>query len=146
MSFEQAINEHMATLDSLKEAYVVKGKSVIKEMLQEFFKENPDVHMIYWLQYTPYFNDGDACVFSVNDICVSDKDLDVDQLSDWIHEHNWKDETSWKLNDEKVNTDLRKLNTLFGAHSETLEELFGDHCSVVCYRDGEIHIEEYEHD
>lgn len=37
------------------------------ELFKAFFEENPEIHSIQWTQYTPYFNDGDECVFEVND-------------------------------------------------------------------------------
>ena len=33
------------------------------------------VHSVRWSQYTPYFNDGDACVFGVNDFEYMDRRL-----------------------------------------------------------------------
>ena len=44
------------------------GKKALQKILKEYFKENKDVLCIFWDQYTPYFNDGEECVFSVNDV------------------------------------------------------------------------------
>lgn len=42
-------------------------QAMFEPMVKEFFAANPNVIGISWRQYTPYFNDGDECVFSVND-------------------------------------------------------------------------------
>jgi hypothetical protein len=34
----------------------------------QFFKDFPEILSVYWTQYTPYFMDGDACEFGVNDV------------------------------------------------------------------------------
>ena len=43
------------------------GKEAIAEAFAPFFAANPNIDGIYWTQYTPYFNDGDPCEFSVHD-------------------------------------------------------------------------------
>lgn len=59
---------------SAKAAFVERGKATFNEALKEFFDASPKVWCIAWAQYTPYFNDGDACTFSVHDVfAYSDK-------------------------------------------------------------------------
>lgn len=41
-------------------------KDAILRAFREFFETNPDIVALRWHQYTPYFNDGDACVFEVD--------------------------------------------------------------------------------
>lgn len=42
------------------------AKSLFTEMSAELFAENPTLVSFGWTQYTPYFNDGEQCVFSCN--------------------------------------------------------------------------------
>lgn len=42
------------------------AKSLFNEMSAELFNENPTLMSFGWVQYTPYFNDGDACTFRCN--------------------------------------------------------------------------------
>lgn len=65
----------MATLNEIIEEYnkaQEKIQTIVKDKLTEefgqFFKDNPEFRSIEWNQYTPYFNDGDACDFRVSDI------------------------------------------------------------------------------
>lgn len=37
-----------------------------EEQAQELFARIPEIEEFSWTQYTPYFNDGDECVFSVD--------------------------------------------------------------------------------
>jgi hypothetical protein len=48
-----------------------KSKDLMKEAFREFFtKYDRVVENVYWTQYTPYFNDGEACEFSVHDTFI----------------------------------------------------------------------------
>ena len=52
-----------------------KSKELMKEAFRDFFETYDNVvENIFWTQYTPYFNDGDACEFSVHDVYLSLKD------------------------------------------------------------------------
>lgn len=55
---EQANN----SFRSLKEHCLV----IIQECIDEIFASNSNIESIGWTQYTPYFNDGDTCHFSVH--------------------------------------------------------------------------------
>jgi hypothetical protein len=54
-------------LNNAREEMRKDGKEALKEAFSEFFTLHPLAKAIVWTQYTPYFNDGDACTFSVND-------------------------------------------------------------------------------
>lgn len=55
----------------MKVEYEVKvaefGVAKFEELFQEFFDKHPCVEAVQWTQWTPYFNDGDPCQFSVNE-------------------------------------------------------------------------------
>lgn len=40
-----------------------KGEKIVRAAIKEFFEIHPEIVALRWKQYTPYFNDGDACVF-----------------------------------------------------------------------------------
>lgn len=65
----------------IKEEYNKKvrkeGEGIVKNMLADFLAEHPDIEHIKWDQYTPYFNDGEPCTFSVNEAYVKFNDADV---------------------------------------------------------------------
>jgi hypothetical protein len=60
---------------ALKEEMQSKSKELMKEVFREFFEKYADiVENVYWTQYVPFFNDGEPCVFRVNDIFILLKD------------------------------------------------------------------------
>ena len=50
------------------------GKRLVEDSFKLLFENYPDVEAVRWTQYTPYFNDGDTCTFSVHDGYVKLKD------------------------------------------------------------------------
>jgi hypothetical protein len=53
-------------VEALKEKMKSEGELALKESFKDFFDAHPEARGIKWSQYTPYFNDGDACVFRVH--------------------------------------------------------------------------------
>jgi hypothetical protein len=70
--------EHKSLQDQINELNAQmreKSKELMKEAFREFLtKYDEVVENIFWTQYTPYFNDGEACEFSVNDVFILLKD------------------------------------------------------------------------
>lgn len=64
---------------ALKERMKSEGQDAVKEMFFDFFQKHPEVRAIVWAQYAPWFNDGDACEFSVNDLELR---LDLDKVAE----------------------------------------------------------------
>jgi hypothetical protein len=71
-------------IEALKEEAQGKSKTLIKEVLKAFFlKYDGVVHNVFWTQYTPYFNDGEACEFSVRDVYLTlESESDVESEDD----------------------------------------------------------------
>lgn len=86
MSIESVIKE-LADFNKeykrVRAEFVKKLEPQFAEVFKGFFDENPNVGGVQWTQYTPYFNDGEECVFSVNDMYLFPIDTDVDDLSDY---------------------------------------------------------------
>jgi len=62
-------------LKEMKAAYDRKlqqeGKAAVKDAFKDLFDKYPEIRSVVWAQYTPYFNDGDACTFGVNEFDVN---------------------------------------------------------------------------
>ena len=79
------------SLDSLIQdfiSYQEKFRKVATEKLKEFFVEfwekNPAIKAVTWNQYAPYFNDGEACEFSVNDPSFTNAEgKDLEDINSW---------------------------------------------------------------
>lgn len=132
-----------------------EGKALISKAAKALFTKYPELQAIYWTQYTPYFMDGDECVFGINDINGyagelpknDDGDtMDFDELFNEEH-HNLgsvypKDNTY--THQALVDAFDNFVSEIYSA-GEVMQDALGDHCSVLITRDG-ITIEEYEHD
>lgn len=62
-------------LKEMKSAYDRKlkeeGEAAVKDAFKDVFDKFPEIRSIMWTQYTPYFNDGDQCYFSVREFDVN---------------------------------------------------------------------------
>ena len=153
---------------SLKSRYdkMVKGfkEEDFKGWFTEFFALYPMVTMIRWTQYTPYFNDGDECVFSVNDPevelslayiqahpgldvtsaeygdCVDDEGVDLPDR----HISTFRIDRKYKKEYPDLHDALTSIKELFTAE-DILRHVFGEHAEVVVTPE-KIVVEEYEHD
>lgn len=145
---------------------IKKIKSELREKLRdnfhgltkELFNSYPELDSIGWRQYTPYFNDGEACEFrsahdypniNGNDENYGESEqpegvLDIVKLgSEEIYDENWKMVKNPDYNpyyNEIVKTVKEFLNQF---DDEDMEDLFGDHVIVHITSNG-VDVEEYE--
>ena len=114
----------------LREEMKESAKTFFQDASKDLFATHPELEQFSWTQYTPYFNDGDECVFGVN----SDKP-DINR------------ETGWDMSDERAlyetQQSVGKLLQTFG--NDDMKAMFGDHCRVTVTRTG-IDVEQYKHD
>lgn len=80
-------------IKAIKEEATLVAKNILSEGTTDYFnKYSHLVKGIVWTQYTPFFNDGDECIFSVNtpylvpvikDVFVNEEDEGEDSYADW---------------------------------------------------------------
>lgn len=127
-------------IEETKKQIEAEGKAALQADFKEFFEKNPTIEALRWSQYTPYFNDGDACVFSVNDPTIKvqgvegggdydDGFSDVRYWGEGIPDADKATHEFWK----QVSSD------------EIFQTVFGDHAQVTATREA-ITVEEYSHD
>lgn len=64
---QRPLLEQMAEIQkSLKEQLADIGAKYFREASKQLFDAYPKLESFTWAQYTPYFNDGDECVFGVD--------------------------------------------------------------------------------
>ncbi len=112
------------------------------------------VESIVWEQYTPYFNDGQTCVFGVGEprLILADTAAHVHVSADEDDEE-WDDYgiTVWSSEFKQLDPVLAEafhdvadaLDS--GAFNDVLYREFGDHCQVQM-RSDRIVLSSYEHD
>ena len=140
--------------EARKEAATV-AKEAFSEMVAEIFKIHANLAAFRWQQYTPYFNDGDACVFSANiDSCYIDvKEVGCDEWMDGDRVSTTRDWSTKPYRDLNV-SELHPLHfaqkmaseALNAVGDEQLQAIFGDHMQITAHRDGTVDVDEYSHD
>jgi hypothetical protein len=78
----------LVTFEEKKNAFKKEAEQTFKKLTDLVFSEFPKINTITWTQYSPFFNDGEECVFNVNDISFSNAD------SEYAMEHvSYEDNT-----------------------------------------------------
>lgn len=125
------------------------GKAAVAEALKSLFDAYPELTAVRWRQYTPYFNDGDPCVFRLQDVTFKqaqaeepgeaeyeDEDDYLEGFSDLPHSWSDRKHTSLTLAIEAFEKD--RVEDLY-------KNCFGDHVTITATRDG-VEVQEYEHE
>lgn len=129
----------MANYEKQKKVFMKTMGRELGGYLQSVVSQYPEVESIRWTQYTPYFNDGDECVFGVHELYVKFYDINEDG-----------DEDNGFMNaydiDKKHQPILKKIRELRkNIPGEVLKNVFGDHCQITVTRDS-CEVEPYDHD
>lgn len=140
-----------------------KFKAAFEAFMKDFFKLVPQVKQVHWDQYTPYFNDGDTCTFSVNEPYFSnylhnsdeddydedeeDEDTEKEDKYEWgitTWEIRDQEYTTYGLNEEQKNL-LVFVNDMIYGNEDFFYEMYGDHQQIIITEKG-IENDYYEHD
>jgi len=161
-NIEALITEYEHT----KKEFTNKMTVAFNKMFVQFFNENPAVKCVVWTQYTPYFNDGEPCTFSVGDKYASTSEYDHDTRYAeemegiiitykpspyYLENYNTNDHCrsvvdQWNESDKELGESTRKfIDILNKVPDEIYEDMFGDHMTVIATIDG-FDTVEYEHD
>lgn len=167
---QKRFDELTTSYAAIKAKFQEDAQKIFHETFKEFFALNPGVTAVKWAQYTPYFNDGEACVFGVGDVTFTNAPKEeLENISAW-GEYDGEDETVWAVSNIKYTMtadsayykeDQEKIKAAGGVDVESCSALermigsdvmedvllamFDDHATVVATRDG-FDVEEYEHD
>lgn len=160
MNFEEiksGVSKMTTQVIRLKESYQRELQEKFHQVVKEFFEQTPEVRAIVWQQTIPYFNDGDPCVFGVEEIFFLKTDLDFDNLSSpWTYEgdsisiYSWLDVTQ-KLADENgvsIQTleNCRGFSSMMNQMEDLLEEVYGSNSRVYLSKDRAVAEEYLDHD
>jgi hypothetical protein len=130
-------NKELEEIQESKKAYdalvAAKGKDALGNLIAAMFKACTDLAKVHWRQYTPHFNDGEACEFTVYD-----------------RTYERADGTELRLWERKPELQpLHALDAMFEPFEDILFVLFGDHVEITAEMHGSAAIfttEECEHD
>lgn len=124
------IDEILASYYDAKKKMTETVTAAINPMFDSFFEKYPTLESFSWTQYTPYFNDGDTCQFSVHSW------PDINETAEWDIAHGTPE--------YEISKDIGSF--LAKVPEEVFLDLYGDHSRITIKRLGEPVIEDYEHD
>ena len=155
------LEELSERMTKIKEEAKVEMTSIFKEETDILFEKYDWLEEISWTQYTPYFNDGDSCEFSVNsDVSINGTEGYLDGRKFKIYDNTYSsiisddtDEFIDTIRDNKQMQDeyIKVQDTMeyivgFLANNEDIAlDMFGDHTKVSVQRGG-TYTEKYDHD
>jgi hypothetical protein len=142
MSIEklQEVSSELRAAKAKLEAFVKEqGRAAIGAAFCEVFAKHPEAAVFGWTQYTPYFNDGSACVFSVHEPYLVPASKSGD-YSVWDYE-------LWGEYPKEFSAECRDdfLAVWKTIDKQLLEAVFGDHVKITVTKD-EVVVEDYNHD
>jgi hypothetical protein len=131
---KKLVKEMEAEFTALKKEMQTKGEKALKASLSAIFDEFPELTAVSWTQYTPSFNDGDACVFGVGEVEFRTADMDDD---DW--------DCTYGLKNQPMREALDALNGAIQSEAMeiVLQSVFGDGVRVIATKK-KIDVEEYD--
>jgi hypothetical protein len=149
---QKEIQQKMA---AMKVELKVLGEKLFKEGAQDIFDAFPRLRSFSWTQYTPYFNDGEECIFGVhadygmrfrfaNEAKVSDSTYFEEDGTGYT-ELSYKVRRGEQEPTEDEAAMLAATELVTGVDEDTMKSLFGDHVEVTITREG-IETTEYEHE
>lgn len=153
---QTAFDKLIAEQRELQKKFQATAQELFKETTKELFKMNPNVTGIVWTQYTPFFNDGDTCEFSVNEpsftnapdpesVHWGEYDGDEETAADGSEIFVWE---GWgsapaSLNKESCEAFARMIQS--SEMEDVMKAMFDDHVKVTATREG-FSVDEYDHD
>lgn len=148
-SFASEMKDKLAAVRQQAET---EGKKAVHDGLLSLFEKHPTLAEVSWAQYTPYFNDGEPCEFSVNDPYFKLTTDAEDGEEGWEGEDgygtwNARYDPKWNGPDPHIYADIEAFASVIKSDEmeQALEMAFGDHSRIIATREG-IEVEEYDHD
>jgi hypothetical protein len=151
----QSLDSLIQDFISYQEQFRKAATEKLKEFFVKFWEENPAIKAVTWVQYAPYFNDGNACEFSVNDPYFTNAEgKDLEEIDCWGGYEGGKEDI-WSecsfsgryggVIPEGVDpVSTKSLSSLLTSEvmKPIMEETFGSDNTVIATREG-FQVEDY---
>lgn len=154
------LNNLVSSFEQKRKEFEKASKEALHDSLKEVFDAFPNVKAISWVQYAPYFNDGDACEFSVHEarakvegLVSSDGGNTVEEADEGTYIYDmlsscdlsYESDKSLNMDTKALSAVLDKLTNLLQSMEDVLRGAFGSDSQVIVTRD-KIEVEDFEHD
>jgi hypothetical protein len=91
-------------MNAIKAELKERGSELFKEAMADYFAKNPVVSEVQFGGYTPFFNDGDECVFGMVEYLIKINGRYVSQDCAYDNEDEFPDEDSFAMFETKWGT------------------------------------------
>jgi hypothetical protein len=127
-----------------------KMRGIAGEAIKKLFNAVPELYMMTWNQYMPYFNDGEECTFSVNetsflanpdlisglfesyDLDSEDEDILLEFLSDEYNFNSFEEPNDYYKEDHVKRKSYNELAERIGSNRvKEIERLLNSYTSLV---------------
>ena len=154
------VKEKQSEIAILKKELHKKSEAAFFEGAKQVIDSCPDLESVSWNQYTPYFNDGDTCVFSANtdylrvngEYAEDDDSLNptiVEVYGTWNRTKQIYEGRVEKPNpnyNKSLSEAVDKMTEFLGVFDDDFyKSQFGDHVTVTITANG-VDTEDYDHD
>lgn len=161
LQLPDSVREKMQSIQDARKTYEeamkAHAKSIVTVLAGEIMTAHPEIQSIRWSQYTPYFNDGDACTFGVcepelefsQSFVASMGELGYDKFMDEMSDGFFTIYSYNRQAPEFLKVIAKKQRDFYSVLEElqdALEDAFGDHKRITIESTGIIHVDEYRHD
>ena len=162
------LKQRLDQIDKIKADLQKAEKTATKEimdLLKDLMAQNPLIEGVRWTQYTPHFNDGEECVFGINEpefkfnLGAPSKFEDEDSYDGgdegWYDDYYIDDEFFEKRADilnhkeiagvKKAVKDINEVYSKLCSMERQMQSMFGDGVQVTVTASG-VETEDYDHD
>lgn len=151
---QQKIQENKDKIQQLRKELFEQTKNFFSECTKELFDSDDRLKTISFTAYTPYFSDGDVCIYSahtddpyINGYDYYDDDYDG---SEFINLYSLAGKRDYKSNtysgEQKAANTIKSVKAFLSSFDDEFwKEFVGDHCRVTITRDN-VEVDEYSHD
>jgi hypothetical protein len=138
-----------------KKAEIIELKRVLDEKMKaeltesaKFFFEETGLEAVIWNQYTPSFNDGDPCTFTLGEAIFIRHGFDPEELqsADEYEDDELYGTVQWssyKENDE-LGEACKQFSELLSSVSDILEQAYGEYGVTVYMTKDKTYEAEYD--
>jgi hypothetical protein len=163
MNYQEKLEEltkRQAEIKEAKNEILNLSANIFEDFYKYIFEKYPTLESFGWTQYTPYFNDGDTCIFSVDTDYISINDESVDE-AEWASDVNVISWGTWnrdlRIYEGRVEEPNPNYNPILTEASNEIKKFlgrfdndfylskFGDHAEITVTKDG-VDISDYDHD
>lgn len=137
------INELADQLNNAQNLAKEKGKEAFKEYSLQLFNENPIIQEIRWDQYTPSFNDGDPCEFTIGDVGFLLHNKQTIGYYDFDEDDEFEGTKVEQHIEDHLKNIVNEFTNKIQALDTVMESLFGNNVTIIINRDG-VQIKEYD--